>query len=134
MQGGMILSAALVMALGCRGGGGNGEADGGDTCSHPGFPGTRICCGRGGEVPGSNCLPRSAIPACSGEGQLQHGKSLQWCCEGLSAVPRTQPTDGSVDGIACRDVELMAGNVCTYCGDGKCGSGENRCNCPKDCS
>ena len=23
--------------------------------------------------------------------------------------------------------------ICTKCGDGKCGLGENKCNCPEDC-
>lgn len=50
------------------------------------------------------------------------------CCEGLKQIGNSfgdgtqcaTPTDGTF--------------ICSICGDGKCGLGENKCNCPNDCS
>ncbi|HAI98732.1 TPA: hypothetical protein DCL30_04325 [Candidatus Peribacteria bacterium] len=50
------------------------------------------------------------------------------CCEGLKAVPTSVPGDGGT----C-SVSILEQFVCTLCGNGECGTGENRCNCVEDC-
>jgi len=49
------------------------------------------------------------------------------CCEGLTAIGGCGPVDGEC-GEGC-----SGGVVCTNCGNGECGLGENICNCPDDC-
>lgn len=50
------------------------------------------------------------------------------CCNGLEAVNDCiLDADGS---CACPNCPCF---VCTKCGDGTCGIGENQCNCPTDC-
>jgi len=49
------------------------------------------------------------------------------CCDGLIKVPCDAPD-------AEGKCQLCAGaSICTKCGDGVCGVGENKCNCPDDC-
>lgn len=37
-------------------------------------------------------------------------------------------------GTGCGISTCMCENyICVRCGDGKCGNGENKCNCPEDC-
>jgi len=51
-----------------------------------------------------------------------------FCCSGLTSI-----TNSFEDGAEC--IAPNDGTSrCTYCGDGTCGAGENKCNCPKDCS
>lgn len=52
------------------------------------------------------------------------------CCAGLTAVnPGLSPLpDGS-----CLTAQIDGVSLCINCGDGVCGKGENKCNCPKDC-
>ncbi len=54
------------------------------------------------------------------------GKKSEECCAGLT--PR-------VSAYVDNDGECRFGEspVCTYCGNGECGIGENKCNCSKDC-
>jgi len=96
----------------------------------------RICTGATGEIQGLNCIPaeiaRKARGACRGEGQDIDGKDIGTggrCCPGLTAIPSSQPDDGG-----CTNSAPPSILVCTYCGDGICGQGENRCNCPTDCA
>lgn len=50
------------------------------------------------------------------------------CCTGLKAINQsTVVGDGS-----CR-APLPEILICRKCGDGVCGTGENKCNCPEDC-
>lgn len=49
------------------------------------------------------------------------------CCPGLSKIGCEAP-DQSGQCTPC-----VGASFCTYCGDGDCGLGENRCNCPSDC-
>ena len=64
---------------------------------------------------------------CIGEGKKGSMLNNDACCEGLSRISNSfvsgnnciAPTDGSF--------------VCTQCGNGACGRGENKCNCPIDC-
>jgi len=48
------------------------------------------------------------------------------CCPGLTAVEAYNTTTGEC-------VPLVGTFICTRCGDGACGVGENWCNCPADC-
>lgn len=50
------------------------------------------------------------------------------CCEGLVKVPCDKPdAEGHCQPCA-------GASMCTYCGDGECGTGENVCNRPSDCA
>ncbi|GEM_PF-4104551 len=49
------------------------------------------------------------------------------CCEGLKAVAQCEMV-----GDMCACLPCMC-YVCTKCGNGLCGPGENICNCPTDC-
>jgi hypothetical protein len=63
--------------------------------------------------------------SCTNEGTY----GLNACCN----PNMTQIPCASVEGpFKCMIAEC--GSVCTYCGNGVCGDGENWCNCPKDCS
>ncbi len=66
---------------------------------------------------------------CTPEGGMNYfGKPP--CCEGLTQVPNYAVAESNpLQCIATND----GSGVCTKCGDGKCGIGENVCNCPKDC-
>ena len=52
------------------------------------------------------------------------------CCEGLKSITYSGLYDENCDFVA-----LVGGpsEVCTRCGDGQCGKGETKCNCPEDC-
>jgi len=52
------------------------------------------------------------------------------CCQGLSAIEPSQRFDQN-----CNRVPIAGepSGVCTKCGNGVCGPGENKCNCPQDC-
>ena len=50
------------------------------------------------------------------------------CCSGLKAINPVKPNNKN----KC-PANLVGAAICTYCGDGKCGLGENKCNCNKDC-
>jgi hypothetical protein len=65
---------------------------------------------------------------CLGEGEP--ATPSEKCCEGL--VPR-QASFFDTDLGQCEKEDSTDGLVCTACGDGVCGVGENQCNCEKDC-
>lgn len=93
----------------------------------------RICGKRPDDRPGMNCIPpvlsEQNRPACRAEGMDIDGKDIGGaCCPGLSAVAATGPGSAGCTRIAPPSIQ-----VCVRCGDGVCGAGENRCNCPKDC-
>ena len=49
------------------------------------------------------------------------------CCSGLTSIGCEKPdSEGN-----CQD--CVGTFYCTYCGNGICGLGENKCNCPEDC-
>ncbi|MDD5309121.1 MAG: hypothetical protein PHU25_17550 [Deltaproteobacteria bacterium] len=50
------------------------------------------------------------------------------CCPGLTPIGCTSPES---DGGICDS--CSGAQPCTRCGNGHCGVGENRCNCPADC-
>jgi hypothetical protein len=73
-------------------------------------------------------------PVCVGEGDIT-AFDLTPCCDGLSLIRDSQPYSWAYN--QCYDWEgggvPYAQAYCTRCGDGKCLSPENPCNCPEDC-
>lgn len=68
--------------------------------------------------------------ACIGEGEMFEAKVLcAFCCDGLSQISLDET---SSDGCVSNAPPSML--LCAACGDGACGTGENECNCPEDCS
>ena len=76
---------------------------------------------------------------CVPEGESFMGSDLI-CCPGLTAAPDCEevalpcpdPTSPDCSDYAC-DCPKCLCFVCVACGDGLCGPGENKCNCPNDC-
>jgi hypothetical protein len=111
-------------------GAGGCAEDGKNPCEHPNHPGIRACCGRPGENPG-NCVPWSLLDQpCSGLGETMDIKRYIVCCKGLSGISTAAPNDA---GACTEPFHLDPTHVCAICGNGTCGPGENRCNCPQDC-
>ncbi|MFH0739678.1 MAG: hypothetical protein V1819_01010 [bacterium] len=57
------------------------------------------------------------------------------CCSGLKFIPVDVAwNDDSID-ESCKKRALNEAQaiICTACGNGVCGTGENQCNCPADC-
>lgn len=67
---------------------------------------------------------------CLGEGKDEAGDAGPGCCEGLTRTPLYK---GSL--IRLDECQLMPGDGyrCIRCGDGRCGLGENACNCSGEC-
>jgi len=63
---------------------------------------------------------------CIEEGKISNTPTLE-CCSGLTKTSNSWP-----EGNECVQVK-DASFICTYCGNGVCGKGENWCNCPGDC-
>lgn len=108
--------------------------------------GVYLCCGPG---EGRSCCPPNTLPdpnvgrtatcfqyggvtgRCTAEGQSLEAKDIcSVCCSGLTRVESSAPGG---DGGACVPTDFPSVFRCTACGDGTCGLGENRCNCPADC-
>jgi len=65
--------------------------------------------------------------------QADEGNPDAICCPGLTAVEDTFPVETpEPPGWYCEGFDCPC-FVCTACGDGVCGPGENGCNCPQDC-
>jgi len=71
--------------------------------------------------------PEETKPACAKEGEKSYFGNPS-CCD-LPAIPNTKVIDGQ-----CSVPVPDGSQICANCGDGSCGVGENRCNCPKDCA
>lgn len=74
--------------------------------------------------------------ACRGPGDSYDGKDIcSLCCDGLQAASVLVPTmPGASDDCGPPASGPPPGNlICIACGDGECGAGESRCNCPSDC-
>lgn len=52
------------------------------------------------------------------------------CCEGLDELLVYGTNSGVLDCSAA----VISARICSDCGNDICGSGENKCNCPTDCS
>lgn len=65
---------------------------------------------------------------CTEEGQTMPVVPGYHCCPGLVVINPVQPnTEGNCPS------PMIGVSVCTKCGNGICGLGENKCNCPADC-
>lgn len=60
------------------------------------------------------------------------------CCEGLSTIPPTFPSTNPEEHISSLPegcgISVGPTPICSDCGNEKCESWENKCNCPKDCT
>lgn len=58
------------------------------------------------------------------------------CCAGLLAIDDSFPVEYPDNSFFCSQADggLGAGFICAYCGNGVCGKGEHKCNCPQDCT
>jgi cysteine-rich repeat protein len=75
------------------------------------------------------CPEDCGIPsACIEEGKEGSGLTNDTCCEDLVSVSNAR-RDSEGDCAVNDDGSFL----CTLCGDGVCGLGENACNCPDDC-
>jgi len=73
------------------------------------------------------CIKETDIkPECIKEGA--RGTSGDVCCKGLKNVGNWAPMSNG----ECTNYRNPS-FICTNCGDGNCGLGENYCNCPEDC-
>jgi len=89
------------------------------------------------EAPFSVALKPTEVPAigvppeppkkCIGEGETGSIFGYDICCPGLTKIANSWSTDNEC--IAPTDGSF----ICSYCGNGVCGKGENVCNCPQDC-
>jgi len=68
-------------------------------------------------------------PACAEAGEVLSTEGRR-CCDGLTAAPFYL---GSVIRLDQCQLEGKGRATCIRCGDGRCGKGENTCNCPVDC-
>ena len=67
--------------------------------------------------------------ACAGEGAfIEKPEESAGCCAGLASIP-----DCVNEGLGDPVCMCTEGVMCTMCGNGECGPGENECNCPEDC-
>ena len=80
------------------------------------------------------------VTVCAGEGERLSAKAeTVRCCPGLTRIEAEKPVQALLPGspetrMECRREGPPDIKICTACGDGRCGVGENRCNCPRDCS
>ena len=81
----------------------------------------------------STTAPSTTTP-CVAEGSKAYWIQNQSCCGGLTAITPSQPTLTETGSDSSECVATNDGSaLCTNCGDGTCGAGENACNCPTDC-
>ncbi|MBN2067237.1 MAG: hypothetical protein JW744_02100, partial [Candidatus Diapherotrites archaeon] len=113
MKGKISLIALLILAVALSG------------CAQPRYVcGNGVCETAGGEG-STNCARDCGPVACIEEG-IGGISGTDSCCEGLT----DSGVCGSLEGFCtCSDGFF----VCTQCGNGACGLGENACNCPQDC-
>lgn len=107
--------------------------------------GIYTCCAEGD---GTDCCVGSEVgmcfeygglyQECVADGQQMEGKVVcAFCCSGEPAREPMVETTDSYDGYPAGcgpGPEPPSLLVCVSCGDGECGSGENKCVCPEDCS
>jgi hypothetical protein len=103
----------------------------------------------GGEVPqpvcgngkcetgenGTSCAEDCKPAGCLGEGESFNAtgkkpEELKECCEGLVKINKIHYEPSAIPECKFPKCECY---VCTRCGDGICGKGENFCNCSEDC-
>jgi len=79
------------------------------------------------ECPISDCLEEGEI----GQPTAALGKD---CCVGLKPVNQTNVYDATCNLTADAQSAHRLDYVCVACGNNECGLGENKCNCPADCT
>jgi len=80
-------------------------------------------------TPGVDCLAEGTGDTTSPFGHAA-GAAPAMCCAGLTALD----TYDAALMAAGRCILSKGGRfTCARCGDGRCGSGENWCNCARDC-
>ena len=67
---------------------------------------------------------------CVEEGQIGSDNE---CCHGLSLIANSRPEDPFNSASGCLGEGDGTVGICTNCGNGVCGLGENFCNCSDDC-
>jgi hypothetical protein len=104
-----------------------------DPAIGPGQP--ELCNGKDDNC---NGLVDEGCNQCVSEGDGYMGQD-NLCCPGLMPVADCEeipvncdPTDPDCVGYSCSCPKCLC-FVCTKCGDGQCGPGENKCNCEQDC-
>jgi len=72
---------------------------------------------------------------CAKEGEIASGAPMpdvvrKECCVGLTEI-----SDCMAVNPTTRECDMLVGcgSICTKCGNGECGLGENKCNCEEDC-
>jgi hypothetical protein len=67
---------------------------------------------------------------CIPEGSSVDTSGMQKCCAGLKAISCARPNSQG----ECHNEDFNCDSFpCANCGNGICGLGENKCNCPEDC-
>ena len=79
------------------------------------------------QCPTLNCLKEGEI------GQPTAALAKE-CCSGLKSVNQINVYDTSCNLTPEAQIAHRLDYVCTACGNGVCGLGENKCNCPSDCN
>jgi fibro-slime domain-containing protein len=95
----------------------------------PGQPGTETCDGLDNDCDGETDEGDVCAPACITEGNSGAVIPGQICCEGLDPIGTGAPDQSG----NCPEPPPVGAFICTMCGNGTCGLGENKCNCPEDC-
>jgi hypothetical protein len=135
-------SSSSTSSTGAGGNSGQGGNGGEGGRYHDGI---YTCCAKG---EGLACCPPDSLPdAGSGKeatcfkyggvlgdcvpagGQLEGKDICALCCGSLERIDNSAPdAQGN-----CQPTNPPSVLICAACGDGMCGVGENRCNCPADC-
>lgn len=106
------------------------------------------CCDRPSEMPGASCVDLTEEGGaygiyghCIAEGESFEGKILAaLCCDGLvirsaTVEDSTLAVPGTAHGCAPDFQHYSPSEVlCLACGNQRCETHENRCNCPEDCA
>jgi hypothetical protein len=100
----------------------------GGACSGPHYAEPRVDPPIAGGAPTSPPPSSGSATECTGEGE--DVPSGGRCCEGLAPAPVYK---GSIIRLDECELEGRGRSTCIRCGDGRCGKGENTCNCPRDC-
>ncbi len=107
---------------------GNGKCDYGETntnCSKDCYCGDGRCDAKETDT---SCATDCANQ-CKKAGEQTNGLTAS-CCSGLTAASNCLRLNSNG---ACELLSGCGGAICIKCGDGTCGTGENKCNCPTDC-
>ncbi|MEK9153184.1 MAG: hypothetical protein AAB723_01125, partial [Patescibacteria group bacterium] len=84
------------------------------------------------------CKNGKCVFSCVAEGEqggtetnVIENRKLYNCCLGLDKVDLTTLWEGVCENASGTSIDTLF--TCIKCGDGVCGAGENKCNCPQDC-